>query len=54
MRCVDGLKDGQIDDPRRCTLDVKTDVPACTAGTDNDTCLTAAQAATLLKIYGGP
>jgi hypothetical protein len=51
---VDGLKDGQIDDPRLCTLDVKTDLPSCTTGTDNDTCLTAAQSAALLKIYGGP
>ncbi|MGC1457748.1 MAG: tannase/feruloyl esterase family alpha/beta hydrolase [Steroidobacteraceae bacterium] len=51
---VDGLQDGQIDDPRRCTLDVKTDLPACAAGTDNDTCLTSAQTATLAKIYGGP
>ncbi len=51
---LDGLKDGQIDDPRLCTLDVKTDLPACPAGTDNDTCLTAAQSATVMKIYGGP
>jgi hypothetical protein len=51
---LDGLQDGQIDDPRRCTLDVKTDLPACAAGTDNDTCLTAAQAATVMKIYSGP
>ncbi len=26
---LDGLKDGQIDDPRLCTLDVKADLPAC-------------------------
>ncbi|HEV2703721.1 MAG TPA: tannase/feruloyl esterase family alpha/beta hydrolase [Steroidobacteraceae bacterium] len=51
---LDGLKDGQIDDPRRCTLDVKTDLPLCAAGTDNDACLTSAQTATLMKIYGGP
>ncbi len=51
---LDGLKDGQIEDPRRCSLDVKTDVPACAAGMDNDTCLTAAQSAAVLKIYGGP
>jgi hypothetical protein len=51
---LDGLKDGQIDDPRRCTLDVKSDLPACAAGTDNDTCLTAAQADTVMKIYSGP
>jgi hypothetical protein len=51
---LDGLKDGQIDDPRRCSLDVKADLPACAAGADNDGCLTAAQSAALLKIYGGP
>jgi feruloyl esterase len=51
---LDGLKDGQIDDPRRCTLDVKADLPLCAAGTDHDTCLTSAQTATLMKIYGGP
>jgi Tannase and feruloyl esterase len=51
---LDGLKDGQIDDPRRCTLDVKTELPACAAGTDNDTCLTGAQSDTLMKIYAGP
>lgn len=51
---LDGLKDGQIDDPRRCTLDVKADLPACAAGTDNDSCLTAAQTQTLMKVYGGP
>jgi hypothetical protein len=51
---LDGLKDGQIDDPRRCTLDVKADLPACAAGSDDASCLTAAQAAAVLKIYGGP
>jgi hypothetical protein len=51
---LDGLKDGQIDDPRRCTLDVKADLPLCATGTDTDSCLTEAQTATLLKIYGGP
>ena len=50
---LDGLKDGQIDDPRLCTFDVKHDLPACAAGTDNDACLTPAQATTLMKIYGG-
>jgi len=51
---LDGLKDGQIDDPRRCTLDVQADLPHCAAGTDTDSCLTGAQTQTLLKIYGGP
>jgi hypothetical protein len=51
---LDGLKDGQIDDPRLCRLDVQTDLPVCAAGTDNDSCLTAAQSATVMKIYGGP
>ena len=51
---IDGLKDGLIDDPRACTFDPARDVPACAAGGDSDTCLTAAQAAALKKVYGGP
>jgi hypothetical protein len=50
---LDGLKDGLIDDPRRCTLE-KSDLPTCAAGKDDDFCLTAAQSAALMKIYGGP
>jgi hypothetical protein len=51
---VDGLKDGLIDDPRKCSFDPARDVPACQAGTDAAACLTPAQASTLQKIYGGP
>jgi feruloyl esterase len=51
---LDGLKDGLIDDPRKCAFDPARDVPACPAGSDSAECLTAAQAATLQKIYGGP
>ena len=51
---VDGLKDGLIDDPRECRFDPARDVPACRDGADAPDCLTAAQAATITKIYGGP
>jgi feruloyl esterase len=51
---VDGLKDGLIDDPRKCSFDPRRDVAACSAGTDNADCLTPAQAETIAKIYGGP
>jgi hypothetical protein len=51
---IDGLKDGLIDDPRKCSFDPARDVPACQAGADDATCLTAVEAATLTKIYGGP
>jgi hypothetical protein len=51
---IDGLKDGLIDDPRKCNFDPARDVPQCTAGTDRADCLTGAQAATISKIYGGP
>ena len=51
---VDGLKDGLIDDPRRCSFDPIRDVPACSAGVDAPDCLTSAQATTVKKIYSGP
>ena len=51
---VDGLKDGLIDDPRKCSFDPATDVPACSAGADGADCLTPAQASAVAKIYGGP
>lgn len=51
---VDGLKDGLIDDPRKCRFDARRDVPACAAGVDNDSCLTATQAGAIMKIYSGP
>ena len=51
---VDGLKDGLIDDPRKCPFDPARDLPACNPGTDGPECITAAQAATIAKIYGGP
>jgi feruloyl esterase len=55
-RCdaVDGLKDGLIDDPRRCSFDPVRDVPACREGGDGADCLTAAEAAAVKKIYSGP
>jgi feruloyl esterase len=47
----DGLKDGLIDDPRRCGFQPARDLPKCEAGADNATCFTAAQIGTLEKIY---
>jgi feruloyl esterase len=51
---VDGVKDGLIDDPRRCGFDPKKDVAACAAGADDASCLTPAQADAVAKIYSGP
>jgi feruloyl esterase len=51
---IDGLKDGLIDDPRKCMFDPARDVPACRPGTDGPHCLTAAQAAAIAKVYSGP
>ena len=55
-RCdaIDGLKDDQIDDPRKCDFDPHRDVPACPAGVDNASCLTTAQADAVAKVYNGP
>jgi feruloyl esterase len=51
---IDGLRDGLIDDPRQCDIDVADDVPVCTAGLDDDSCLTPAQASAVQRIYDGP
>ncbi len=50
---VDGLKDGIIDDPRRCDFKPLRDVPKCAAA-DSADCFTAPQIEALAKIYGGP
>ena len=49
----DGLKDGVIDDPRRCDFDPARDVAQCPAGQDGEACLTQAQTAAIKKIYDG-
>ena len=51
---VDGVADGIIDDPRMCKFDAKVDVPACPAGTDSESCLTAPEAEAVMKVYDGP
>jgi feruloyl esterase len=52
---IDGLKDGLIDDPRRCDFNPVRDVPACSAGADASAdCLTPGQADAIAKVYSGP
>jgi feruloyl esterase len=51
---VDGLTDGLIDDPRKCSFDPVRDAPACREGADGPDCLTAGEASTAKKIYSGP
>ena len=48
---LDGVKDGVMEDPRRCHFD--PEVLACKHG-DAPTCLTAAQVKTAQKSYAGP
>lgn len=51
----DGLVDGLIDRPDRCTFDPKTlTCPASTDGGDGPDCLTPGQVKALEKIYAGP
>jgi hypothetical protein len=50
---IDGVSDGLIDDPRRCTFNAAADLPRCANGADGATCMTAAQIQALETIYGG-
>ena len=49
---LDGVRDGILNDPRKCHFDPAT--IQCKAGEDNDKCLTAPQAVALKAIYAGP
>ena len=48
---VDGLKDGLVSDPRRCTF--KPEALKCPAGTDGPACLTDLQLAVVKQVYDG-
>ena len=48
---LDGLKDGLLDDPRRCHFTPATLI--CRAGQDPSTCLTAAQAGVVRRLHDG-
>ena len=48
----DGLKDGLIDDPRRCDFNPARDLPHCAGGTDQPDCFTVNEIHALERIYG--
>lgn len=50
---LDGVKDGLIEDPRRCPFDVGKDIPLCSGPADASACMTEAQVKALRLIYGG-
>jgi len=50
---IDGLVDGIIDDPRKCTFDPEKDLPLCTGDVESQDCFTTKQVTALKKIYGG-
>ncbi len=47
----DGLRDGLIEDPRRCDFKPASDLPRCAAGADNPDCVTPDQIKSLEFIY---
>lgn len=49
---LDGLADGQIEDPRACRFD--PGAIECASGVDEPTCLTPVQATTARTLYAGP
>jgi len=48
----DGLKDGLIEDPRRCGFKPEQDLPHCAEGSDGPDCFTADQIKAVERIYG--
>jgi len=50
---ADGLKDGLIDDPRRCRFSASADLPRCANDADGPGCFTSSQVRTLDTIYAG-
>src|SRR5580692_2014654 len=48
----DGLKDGLIDDPRRCDFKPARDLPRCEGAKDDGACFTGAEISALERIYG--
>ena len=47
----DGLKDGLIDDPRRCGFQPARDLPRCAEGTDGANCFTPAEIAAIERVH---
>lgn len=50
---IDGSKDGLIEDPRRCTFNALTDLPACPEDVDGPQCFTKKQRQAIFNIYDG-
>src|SRR5262245_3732442 len=48
---IDGVKDGVLDDPRKCTFDPATLI--CKSGEDSPTCLTPKQAKAVKDVWAG-
>ena len=51
---IDGLVDGQIDDPRNCDVDAVVATLACPPSGDGPDCLTTGEAEAITKIYDSP
>jgi hypothetical protein len=49
---LDGLKDGLIDDPRKCSFTPSRDLPKCATTEDAPGCFTSRQIETLETLYG--
>ena len=51
---IDGLEDGIIDDPRLCDFQADRHLQLCLPDNDANDCFSAAQIASINKIYQGP
>lgn len=51
---LDGLKDGLIENPLKCSFDPAKDLKKCAPGQNDLSCFTGAQIAALKQVYDGP
>jgi hypothetical protein len=56
LKCdaLDGVTDGLLNDPRKCSFNPAVDLPKCVGDVDGPGCFTTAQVTAIKRVYDGP